>query len=35
MKLLALDIETRPALVYTWGIWNVNVGVDQIVELVE
>jgi DNA polymerase elongation subunit (family B)/predicted RNA-binding Zn-ribbon protein involved in translation (DUF1610 family) len=32
MKILALDIETRPALVYTWGIWNVNVGVDQIVD---
>lgn len=32
MKLLAIDIETRPALVYTWGIWNVNIGVDQIVD---
>lgn len=32
MKVLALDIETRPALVYTWGIWNVNIGVDQIVD---
>jgi predicted RNA-binding Zn-ribbon protein involved in translation (DUF1610 family) len=32
MKLLALDIETRPALAYTWSIWNVNIGVDQIVD---
>lgn len=32
MKILALDIETRPALAYTWTLWNANIGVDQIVD---
>lgn len=32
MNILALDIETRPSLVYTWGLWNVNIGVDQVVD---
>jgi len=32
MKKLFLDIETAPNLVYTWGLWNQNVGINQIVE---
>jgi hypothetical protein len=32
MKLLALDIETRPALAYVWKVWDENIGVDQIVD---
>lgn len=31
-KLLVLDIETKPALVYTWSGFKVNIGVDQIVD---
>lgn len=31
-KILILDIETRPALVYTWGLHNVNIGVEQILD---
>lgn len=30
-KIGTLDIETFPNLVYTWGLWNVNVGLNQIV----
>lgn len=32
MKILLIDIETRPNVVYTWDIWNVNIGIDQIIE---
>lgn len=32
MKLLALDIETAPAIVYAWGLWDQNVGVKQVIE---
>jgi DNA polymerase elongation subunit (family B) len=32
MKILHLDIETAPNKVYTWGLWNQNVGINQIVE---
>lgn len=32
MKILALDIETRPTLAYVWKVWDENVGVDQIVK---
>lgn len=32
MKLLYLDIETRPILAYVWGIWQQNVGLNQIEE---
>lgn len=32
MKLLALDIETRPALAFVWRVFKENVGVDQIVD---
>lgn len=32
MKILALDIETSPAVVYTWGLWDQNVGLNQIIQ---
>jgi uncharacterized protein len=35
MKMLLIDIETRPALAYVWDIWNVNIGVDQLVDTSE
>lgn len=31
LKILSLDIETAPALVYTWGLWDQNIGLNQIV----
>lgn len=31
-KILVLDIESKPHLVYTWGLWDQNVGLTQIVE---
>lgn len=30
-KILLLDIETAPALVYTWGLFDQNIGLNQIV----
>jgi DNA polymerase elongation subunit (family B) len=32
MRVLAIDIETRPALVYTWSLWQPTIGIDQIVD---
>jgi len=32
LKLLALDIETRPNKCYTWDIWQQNIGINQIIE---
>lgn len=32
MRILALDIETRPALAYVWGIWDQNISLSHIVE---
>jgi len=32
MRILTLDIETSPNLVYAWGLWNQNIGINQIVE---
>jgi len=32
MRILHLDIETAPHKVYTWGLFNQNVGINQIVE---
>jgi hypothetical protein len=29
-KILLLDIETKPALAYVWGIWKENIGIEQI-----
>lgn len=30
MRLLGIDIETSAATVSTWGIWNANIGINQI-----
>jgi len=30
-KILVLDIETAPNVVYTWGLWDQNVGLNQII----
>lgn len=32
MKILHLDIETAPNKVYSWGLWNQNIAISQIVE---
>ena len=32
MKILIIDIETRPALVYTWGMFNQSFGPSQVVD---
>ena len=32
MRILALDIETRPAIVYTWTLWQPTIGVEQIID---
>lgn len=32
MKLLGIDIETAPNKVYAWGLFNQNIGINQIVE---
>lgn len=31
MKILLLDIETAPNLVHVWGLWQQNVGLNQII----
>lgn len=31
-KILFVDIETKPIISYTWGIWDQNVGLNQIKE---
>lgn len=31
-KLLVIDIETSPNIVYTWGLFNQNVAINQILE---
>jgi DNA polymerase elongation subunit (family B) len=31
-KILIIDIETSPNLVHTWGVWNQNIGPDQMVK---
>lgn len=30
MKILLLDIETAPNMAYVWGLWQQNVGINQI-----
>lgn len=35
MKILLLDIETTPLKVYTWGLWDQNIGINQIIEHTE
>ena len=32
-KILVLDIETKPALAYVWGLFDQNIGLNQIVEV--
>jgi hypothetical protein len=32
IRILTLDIESRPLKVYTWGIWDQNVGLTQIID---
>lgn len=31
-KILTIDIETRPALAYVWGLFDQNIGLSQLVE---
>jgi len=35
LRLLLLDIETKPALAWVWRMWDENIGLDQLVESVE
>ena len=35
MKILMLDIETTPLQVYTWGLWDQNIGISQIIKSTE
>lgn len=30
MKTILLDIETAPSLAYVWGVWQQNIGIDQV-----
>ena len=32
MKILLLDIETAPNIVHSWGLWQQNIGLPQIVK---
>lgn len=32
MKILIIDIETSPSLAYVWGLWDQNVGLNQLVD---
>lgn len=32
MRLLTLDIETRPAQAYVWGLWDQNISIDKIID---
>ena len=34
-KILLLDIETTPMQVYTWGLWDQNIGINQIIKSTE
>lgn len=31
-KILTLDLETSPNLAHVWGLWNQNVGINQLLE---
>jgi DNA polymerase elongation subunit (family B) len=35
MKILLFDIETTPISAYTWGLWQQNIGINQIQESTE
>src|SRR4051812_42236790 len=30
-KILTIDLETKPALAYVWGLWDQNIGLSQLV----
>lgn len=32
LRILTIDIETKPMLVYSWGLWRQNHSIDQIVD---
>lgn len=32
IRTLVLDLETRPNLAYTWGLWDQRIGLNQLVE---
>ena len=32
MKTLTIDIETRPLVSHTWSMWNVNIGLPQLID---
>ena len=31
-KILIIDIETKPAMVYVWGLFKQNVGLEQVID---
>lgn len=31
-KILVIDIETAPSIVYAWGLFDQNVGIDQVIQ---
>lgn len=35
MKILLIDIETSPNLAHVWGLWQQNVGLNQLIESTE
>ena len=35
MKILFLDIETSPITAHTWGLWNQNISIGQIIDSTE
>lgn len=35
MRILAIDIETRPNLAYVWDLWNQNINLEALVETSE
>lgn len=35
MKILCIDIETTPNLAHVWGLWDQNVGLNQLLEATE
>ena len=32
LKMLALDIETAPLTAYAWGLWDQNIGINQVID---
>lgn len=34
LKILAYDIETKPLMAHAWGIWQQNIGLNQLLETV-